>query len=143
MANEQNEQVVRRNWDAWNGDQSAIEETVAADAVGHDPAMPEETRGPDGVREMIAMYRGGFPDLEFTIEEMISDGDLVATRWSSTGTHTGDLQGAPPTGQRVTVTGMSIDRVENGKIVEAWAQWDNAGLAQALGAAQEAAATAG
>ena len=142
MANEQNEQVVRRNWDAWNGDLSAIDETMADDAVGHDPAFPEDTHGPDAVREIIETYRGAFPDLEFTIEEMVSDGDLVVTRWSSKGTNSGELQGAPATGQTVSVTGISIDRVENGKIVEAWSQWDNAGLAQQLGAGQEAAAAA-
>ena len=144
MANEQNEAVVRRTFDAFNsGDTSGAEELIAADAVNHDPAAPEEGHGPDGFKQTIELYRGAFPDLTFTIDEMFSDGDLVCTRWSTTGTHDGDLMGIQASGNHITSTGISIDRVVDGKVAESWVQWDNLGLMQQIGAGQPAGAAAG
>jgi steroid delta-isomerase-like uncharacterized protein len=142
VPNEDNERIVRRNFEAWSGDMAAIDETVADDSVGHDPAFPEDTHGPDSVKELISTYRGGFPDLVMEIEAIVSDGDMVVTRWRSTGTNSGELQGMPPTGKHVSVTGMSIDHIQDGKIVENWTQWDNMGLMQQLGVGQEAGAAA-
>jgi steroid delta-isomerase-like uncharacterized protein len=144
MANEQNEQVVRRTFDAFStGDTSAVEELIAADAVAHDPAQPEEARGPEGFKQTIELYRTAFPDLTFTIDEIFCDGDLVCTRWSTTGTHDGDLMGIPATGNHITSSGISIDRVVDGKVVENWVQWDNLGLMQQVGATETAGAAAG
>ena len=144
MANEQNEAVVRRTFDAFNtGDTSVAEELVAEGAVAHDPAQPEEMTGPEGFRQTIELYRGAFPDLSFTVDEMFSDGDMVCTRWSTTGTHDGELMGIAPSGNRITSSGISIDRVENGKVAESWVQWDNLGLMQQLGVFEGAAAAAG
>jgi steroid delta-isomerase-like uncharacterized protein len=114
------------------------DELVAPDAVNHDPAEPADMRnlrGPAAFKRTVEMYRAAFPDLRITIEDVISDGDRVALRWRSEGTHRGELAGLAPTGMKVTVTGMSIDRYENGKIVETWSEWDNLGLARQLGAA--------
>ena len=136
MANPQNEELSRRGFDMFNtGDTSAAAEITAADAVGHDPAQPEEQHGPDGFTQVVQMYRGMFPDLTLTVEEQFSDGDYVCTRWSSAGTHS-------DSGKHVDVTGISIAKVQDGKIVESWNQWDNAGMMQQLGMGQEAAATA-
>ena len=143
MANDQNEAIVRRSFEAFNtGDLSIADEVIAADGVGHDPAQPEDQIGPDGFKEVIQLYRGAFPDLEFSIDECFSDGDLVCTRWSTAGTHDGDLMGLAPTGRRITGSGISIDKVEGGKIVVSWVQWDNAGLMQQL-TGEPAAAAAG
>ena len=144
MANEQNEQVARRAIEAFNtGDESIVDETAAEDFVNHDPAAPEEARGPEGAKEFIRMYRTAFHDLHIEIHECFSDGDLVCTRWTSTGTNDGELMGMPPTGKSVSVTGLTIDKVKDGKIVESWNEWDNAGLMQQLGLAETAAAAAG
>ena len=144
MSNEQNEAVVRRTFDAFNsGDTSPAEELIAADAVAHDPAQPEEARGPEGFKQTIDLYRGAFSDLTFTIDEMFSDGDLVCTRWSTTATHDGDLMGIPASGNHITSTGISIDRVADGKVAESWVQWDNLGLMQQVGAGETAGAAAG
>ena len=78
-------------------------------------------------------YRRAFPDARYTIEEMIADQDKVVIRWSGTGTHLGELMGIPPTGRRVTVTGISIGRYEGGKLVEEWLNFDALGLFQQLG----------
>jgi predicted ester cyclase len=75
-----------------------------------------------------------FPDTHFTIDAMVAEGDLVATRWTAQGTHTGDLMGIAPSGQRVTVTGMNINRVVNGKLSEGWGNFDQLGLLQQIGA---------
>jgi steroid delta-isomerase-like uncharacterized protein len=144
MANEQNEAVVRRTFDAFNsGDTSTADELIAADAVNHDPAQPEEGHGPDGFKQTIELYRAAFPDLTFTIDAIFSDGDMVCTRWSTTGTHEGDLMGIPASGNHITSSGISVDRVEDGKVAESWVQWDNLGLMQQIGAGQPAGAAAG
>ena len=86
MANEQNEQIVRRGFEMFNtGDTSGATEITAPDAVSHDPAQPEDSQGPEGFAAVVAMYRGAFPDLTLTVEEMCSDGDMVCSRWSTEG----------------------------------------------------------
>src|SRR3954464_6495770 len=144
MANEQNEQVVRRTFDPVSaGDTSAAEELIAADAPAHDPAQPEDARGPEGFRQTIELYRSAFSDLKFTIDDVFSDGDMVCTRWSTTGTHDGELMGVPASGNQISGSGISIDRVVDGKVAESWVQWDNLGLMQQIGALDAAAVAAG
>lgn len=110
-----------------------VDEIVAAGYVAHDPASPEPVRGPDGLKAFITVYREAFPDLRATVEEQIAEGDKVLTRWSARGTHEGELLGIPPTGKQSTVTGMTLDRFEGGKIVESWDNWDTLGMLQQLG----------
>ena len=144
MANEQNEAVARKALECFNtGDTSVADEVIADGAVNHDPAMPDSPGGPESLKQAVAMYRGAFPDLKITIEETFSDRDLVCTRWSSEGTNDGELMGMPATGKRATSTGISIDKVQDGKIVESWTEWDNAGLMQQLGVGETAGAAAG
>jgi steroid delta-isomerase-like uncharacterized protein len=134
---EANSQVAHRILEEafGQGQLGLVDEFVAADAVDHDPANPEDVRGPAGLREQISMYRAAFPDLQFTIEDTIAQDDRVVIRWSSRGTHRGELMGLAPTGKVVTVTGISIDRFAEGKIVESWTNWDVLGLMRQLGAA--------
>jgi steroid delta-isomerase-like uncharacterized protein len=116
-----------------------IGKLVAPEFVGHDPALPQDIAGPDGQREVVSGYRAAFPDLEVTIDDQIAEGDRVVTRWTARGTHTGDLWGIPGTGKQVTVTGTSIDRNQDGRIVETWSHWDALGLMQQLGVVPAAA----
>jgi steroid delta-isomerase-like uncharacterized protein len=111
-----------------------VDELVASDFVEHDPSLTEEVRGPAGVKELIAGYRAAFPDIRITIEDQIADGDYVVSRWSGTGTHQGELMGMPATGKQATVTGITIDRIVDGRIAESWDNWDTLGLMQQLGA---------
>jgi predicted ester cyclase len=83
----------------------------------------------------VSLYRQAFPDLRIVIEDVIAADDKVVLRWRSEGTHRGELEGLAPTNARASVTGISIDRWENGKLVETWTEWDNLGLARQLGAA--------
>jgi steroid delta-isomerase-like uncharacterized protein len=144
MGNEQNEAVVRRTFEMFSsGDTSGAEEVIAADAVNHDPAQPEDTHGPEGFKQAVELYKGAFPDLTFSVDEIFSDGDLVCTRWSTTGTHDGELMGIPASGKQTAVSGISIDRVVDGKVAESWVHWDNLGLMQQIGAFEAAGAAAG
>jgi steroid delta-isomerase-like uncharacterized protein len=124
------------------GNYDVADELVAADARGYDPALPQPTIGPEGVKESARGYRAAFPDLKITAEQVIADGDYVAIRWTARGTHKGDLFGIAPTGKQATATGISIDRWANGKIAESWVNWDTLGLLQQLGAVPGALQTA-
>ncbi|MBV8989081.1 MAG: ester cyclase [Solirubrobacterales bacterium] len=120
------------------GNFAVIDQLVAADAVTHDPATPAEMRdlrGPELLKRTVGMYRSAFPDVRMTVDEVITAGDKVVLRWHSEGTHRGELRGLAPTGARGSVTGISIDRWQNDKLVESWIEWDNFGLARQLGAA--------
>jgi steroid delta-isomerase-like uncharacterized protein len=144
---EENKALVRRVFEeAWSqGRIEVIDEVTSPDFVDHDPQNPSRgTRGPDAIKPLVTMYRKAFPDLSLTIDAMYADGDQVITRWTATGTHTGELPGMPATGKRSTITGISIDCVEDGEITESWTNWDTLGMLQQLGIAPgaEAAATA-
>ena len=82
----------------------------------------------------VAGYRAAFSDLQFTVEEQVAEGDRVVTRWTATGTHDGDLLGIAPTGTVGTTTGISINRIADGKVAEDCTNWDALGLMQQLGA---------
>jgi steroid delta-isomerase-like uncharacterized protein len=118
-----------------NGNLAVVDELVEPGAVDHDPAHIEEVRGPAAFKAQVEMYRSAFPDLHMTIEDTVAQGDMVVLRWTSRGTHRGELMGLAPTGTVATVTGISIDRFEDGKIAESWTNWDVLGLMRQLGAA--------
>jgi steroid delta-isomerase-like uncharacterized protein len=132
---EENKAIARRFFELWEkGDLDALEEVLAPDSVDHDPYNPHGQEGLEGGKKTIAMYRAAFPDTSFTIDDQVADGDKVVTRWTATGTHEGELMGVPPTGTKSSVTGITIDRIENGKIVEGWTSWDTLGLMRNIGA---------
>jgi steroid delta-isomerase-like uncharacterized protein len=132
---DQNKQISRRLLeDAFSaGRYEVIDELIAPNWVIHDPAVTEDMRGPAGLRQLVETYRSAFPDLQTRTEEQIAEGDRVVTRWSARGTHRGPLLGIDATGKEASVTGITIDRIENGKVVETWSNWDTLGLLQQLG----------
>jgi len=136
MAAEDNKAVVRRVIEEMfnQGNLDTADELIAPDYVNHDPAMPEEVRGPEGFKEFAAAYRAAFPDLHTEIETQIAEGDLVATRWTATGTHEGDLMGIAPTGRRVRQPGMDISRFSDGKVAETWEGYNPMVMMQQIGA---------
>lgn len=136
MSTEENKALVRRQFEAiWDGGNLAvIDELYAPNYVNHDPANPEQAGGPGGFKQRVSLYRTAFPDLHLTIEDQVAEGDKVVTRWTASGTHKGDLMGTPPTGKSASVTGMLISRIEGGKFVEEWVNWDTLGLLQQVGA---------
>jgi steroid delta-isomerase-like uncharacterized protein len=128
-------EIVRRLFEEpWTGDFSSIDELVASDYVGYDPAEPEAIKGPAGVKANFEKYKAGFSNARITVEEQIAEGDTVATRWVGRGTHDGEIAGIAPTGKEVTVTGFTFSRLENGKVVEEHQVWDALGMLVQLGA---------
>jgi steroid delta-isomerase-like uncharacterized protein len=109
-----------------------IDELYAPTAVHYFPSMPPLNRV--AFKEVSAMFHAAFPDLHETVEEQIAEGDMVAQRLTSRGTHLGEFQGLPPTGKQFTVSAISIMRFERGKIAEMWSAFDALGLMQQLGA---------
>jgi steroid delta-isomerase-like uncharacterized protein len=133
---EQNKALARRAIEEiWNqGKLAVIDELVASNATYHDPNVPGgKFTGPEGVKQFVQIYRGAFPDVRLTINDQIAEGDKVVTRWTATGTHKGQFMGIAPTNKHSTVTGVNIERFQNGKVVEGWANYDMFGMLQQMG----------
>ena len=134
MSTEENKALVRRYtqevFNAHNPDRT--QEFVAGNVVSHNlpPGMPS---GVEGIKQMTHMFVSAFPDLHLTIEDVIAEGDKVVERWTGTGTQQGAFAGIPPTGKRVTTTGIDIFRIANGKVVEHWSNSNDLGVFQQLG----------
>ncbi len=137
MSTEHNKMLVRTLYEEIfsQGDTALIEQLFTEDYVNHDQSGPPGgwPTGKQGFHAVVATYRGAYPDLHFTIEEMLSEGDRVVTRWTARGANTGSLAGMPTTGKAVVVSGMSIERIADDKIAETWANWDQLGMLQQLG----------
>ena len=130
-----NTMLVRRAIEeVWNrGNYAIIDELVARDVVIHASQPTNEIHGPEGIEQFYATLRAAFPDIHFTVEDQVAEGDRVVTRWTARATHKGEFQGIPATGKQVSVTGIDIDRLANGKVVECWPVADELGLLQQLG----------
>ena len=123
MSVEQNKAVLRRE----------VEEIFAPEYVSHEPTSGE-VRGIEGARQFAATFREAFPDLQNTIEDMVAEGDKVVMRFRGNGTHEGETEAfGPPTGKRMEITGITIKRLADGKIVEAWTNFDALGMMRQLG----------
>jgi predicted ester cyclase len=130
---EQNKAQVRRVVEeVYNrGDLAVIDEVAASDLIIH--ASSQDIHGREGAKQYVAALRAGFPDLHFTVEDQIAEGDMVVTRWTARGTHTGEFQGIRPTGRAIRLAGSDIDRIIDGRTVECWVHVDELGLMQQLG----------
>ena len=118
-----NKQIVRRFSDElWGqGNLAVADDVLAMDLIEHNP-LPGQGAVREGHKQVVALFRSAFPDLQVTTEDVLEEEDRVALRWKAEGTHHGDLMGLAPTGKRVTLTGIEILRVSGGKIVERWAE---------------------
>ena len=110
----------------------AIDELVAEDFVEHVP-FPGQGPGREGLRQVLATFLSAFPDIRWTLEEQIAEGEKVVSRFTMAGTHRGDFLGIPPTGKSVNIWGVVIDVVRNGKFAESRIIMDTMGLMQQLG----------
>ena len=136
MISETNRTVSRRFFEEvfGNGKLNVLDDIIAKDNVNSGPgSLPGLPTGPEGTKQLITVYRNAFPDVHFTIDEQIAEGDKVMTRWTAHGTHQGELAGLPATGKSSTVTGIAVDRIMNGKIAESWGIFDQFGMMQQLG----------
>jgi predicted ester cyclase len=131
---EDNKKAVRACFEnASQGNFDALDEILAPDYVLH----PEEVRGREGLQAMVEGYRSALSGLRVTIDQQFTEGDYVATRFTISGTHDGDLMGTPATGNPVAFTGITISRCEGGRIVEEWEITDAVGLLRQVGALPE------
>ncbi len=130
----QNKMTARRIFDELEsqGRLATADEIFASDFVNRTPFG--ENHGPEGAKQFARMLRTAFPDLHATVEDQVAEGDKVATRFTARGTHRGELQGIPPTGNSMQITGIVISRFANGKIVEQWGNPDVFSLMQQIGA---------
>lgn len=116
------------------GNFDVIDEIIAERFSFHIPTLPEPIRGKDGMRGFVTGLRTGFPDIHFTIERQIAEGDKAAARWFIEGTHNGPFLGMPPTGNKIKDQGVDIFVFQGGKIAEIWVNENDLGLMKQLGA---------
>ena len=128
------QEAIRRLLEGVWDDPGVVDEVVTDGYVGHDPALPEPIRGRQGVKDNFQMYKDAFAGARITVDEVISEGDRAAARWTGRGRHQAELMGIGPTGRDVTVSGISFFRFEDGKIAESWDNWDALGMMAQLGA---------
>ena len=133
MSIEENKSIVRRFFEVGpsRGDLDAANELLAPDFVLHVP-LPCSP-GVRGIDEVVSACRAAFQGLDVTVEDMVTEGDMVAARFTARGVHNGAFMGLPPTGKPITMTGIEIFRLENGKIAELWGEANLLGLMQQLG----------
>jgi steroid delta-isomerase-like uncharacterized protein len=133
MSTEENKAIVCRFFDEGpsKGNLSIADELLSPDFVIHTP-LPSSS-GIEGINEIITTCRAAFEHLNVTIEDMIAEGENVAARFTAHGIHKGDFMGLPATGRPITMTGIEIFRIKDGKICELWAEANLLGLMQQLG----------
>ncbi len=130
MSTEDHKLLLRRRIDdIWNnGNMAAIDEVIAADYVSNGQPI-----GRDGFTQFVTAVRSAFPDLRFTINDMVAETDKLAVRYTGHATHQGEFSGIPATGKSITITGIDMFRIADGKIVEEWLRFDRLGMRQQMG----------
>jgi steroid delta-isomerase-like uncharacterized protein len=130
-----NKEILRRFFEELfnHGDLDVADDIVGTNYHNHN-AAPGEAPGREGLKAFVTYLRSAFPDVHFTIDDLIAEEDKVVTRWSVTGTQKGEFAGIPATGRAVHVSAINIHRLKDGQIHEAWLNWDTLGMMQQLGA---------
>jgi steroid delta-isomerase-like uncharacterized protein len=129
----ENKLLVRR-WfeEVWNkGREAAIDELLATNCLVH--GLGNDIKGPEDFKRFHSAYRNAFPDIKIQIDQIVTEGNIVAASWSGTGTHRGDGLGFAATNRQVRFNGMSFVRIEQGKLVEGWNSFDQLGMFQQIG----------
>ena len=132
---ESNKRIVHRFLDeCWNGGSMAtLSELVSPRCRHNDPVFPHMPPGLDSIQTHIQNSHRAFPDLKFTVTDTIAEANEVVVHWTAVGTHKGDFLGIPATNREAHIAGTSIFRIEDGKIVEEWANWNLMSLMEQLG----------
>ena len=134
MSSEENKAKTRRFMEEVlnKGNMQVVDELIAPNFVEHDP-FPGQAPGVEGLKQAMVALRQAFPDLHVTVDEMLSDGDKVVIRSTMKGTHKGNFMNIPATGKQISVEGIDIVRISNGRAVEHWGVTDNLTMMQQLG----------
>ena len=130
-----NNSIVRRLYEeTWNKRKlEVLSELVSPSHALHGPNFSGSSIGPEAYKRQVALFLAGFPDLRWTIEDTITEKDKVAVIWSFTGTHKGEYMGVPATNKKVSIDGITVHEIANGKIMDSYVNWDTWGLMQQLG----------
>jgi steroid delta-isomerase-like uncharacterized protein len=132
---EENKALARHSWELLDNP-DILEEVYAPNLVWHEP--DQDIHGLEQAKQFVGMYKTAFPDLHASVEDVIAEGDKVVTRYTIRGTHQGEIEEfGPPTGKQVEIEGLTIHRIEGGKIVEEWERYDNLSIMQQLGLVPE------
>ena len=137
MSEENKEKMRRVLEEAFGqGKTEVVDEVLDSDFVCWDPnSETGEIRGAETIKGEIEYFRNAFPDFYWRVDDQIAEGDRVTTRYTLGGTHQGEFFGVPGTGKRIEITGINIDRFdEGGKLVEEWPEYDLLGAMQQMGA---------
>jgi steroid delta-isomerase-like uncharacterized protein len=133
QSREQNKQDVGRLFETFNqGDLGLVDQLVGPEYVG-----AQGDKGPAGFKAVVVGLRSAFPDLHYTLDDVVAEGDQVAVRWHWTGTHKAPFRAFPATGKSVSNTGAGIFRFKDGKIVAASLETDRLGFLEQIGAVPE------
>lgn len=135
MSTEQNKAIVRR-WieQGWNGgDLSLVDTLYTPDVVQHDPSSPLPVTSSAALKQYVGGFLAAFPDMHFTIDDLLAENDKVLWRFTAEATQTGPLMNIPATGKHASVAGMALFRVAEGRIAEVWVNFDTLGMLQAIG----------
>jgi steroid delta-isomerase-like uncharacterized protein len=129
-----NKRLVREYFRAFlQRDEAWWRAHVAPSFVRHDPGLPFEVRGPEGVRRLADALLPGIPDMELPIEDLVAEGEKVLARLRVKGTHRSELMGLPATGKRIDIAVLDLFQIRDGMLIEHWALLDNLGMLRQLG----------
>jgi predicted ester cyclase len=129
MSSEAMKELLKRNLQIWNeGDLARFDEVFSPNYCNRSSGTDRAT-----LKQVIVAMRQAFPDLHVSVDQQIVEGDIIVTRWSATGTHQGNHYGVTGMGKKMHNTGIGIDRIADGKIVESWGNSDELGMFKQLG----------
>ncbi len=131
----ENKSIVRRLYEeVWNERKlDVVDELISPSHALHDPNVSGSQLGPDAYKQQVARFTTAFPDLHFAIEDIVSEKDKLVVSWTISGTHKGEYEGIPPTDKKISVDGITISYIANGKILDSYVSWDALGLMRQLG----------
>jgi len=139
MAEQDNVRTVHEVFEAWNAhDPDRLAKLVDESYLAESDTIPAPVNGREGVCEFMKVYVTGFPDLHLEVEQILTSGDFVVTRWMATGTHRGILMGIAPTNRKIVTHGCTVAQYRNGKSMHDWIYWDVANMLRQLGVMTEA-----
>jgi len=132
---DENKAVVRRLYEqVWNKRKlDVVNELISPSHALHGPNFSGSSIGPEAYKGQISLFLKGYPDLQFTVEDIIAEKNKVVACWTISGTHRGDYAGIPATNKKVSVDGMTVHHLVGGKIMDSYTNWDALGIMQQLG----------